>query len=47
MTYLRFSLSESYFSNGQIRYGSDGVDLAKFNSVEKDIKRAVERTWGA
>jgi hypothetical protein len=36
-----------YFGNGQIRYGSEGVDLGDFNLVEKDIKRTIERTWRA
>ena len=38
-------LVQLYYGYGEIRYGDEGVDLSSFNSVVKDVKRAVERTW--
>jgi hypothetical protein len=26
-------------------YGPQGVDLSNFSSIEKNVKRATERTW--
>jgi hypothetical protein len=34
-----------YYGSGEIIYGPQGVDLSKFSSVEKNVKRAGERTW--
>jgi hypothetical protein len=34
-----------YYGSREIIYGPQGVDLSNFCSVEKNIKRAVERTW--
>jgi hypothetical protein len=34
-----------YYGIGEIIYGSQGVDLTKFSSIEKNVKRAAERTW--
>jgi hypothetical protein len=34
-----------YYGSREIIYGLDGVGLSNFNSVVKDVKRAVERTW--
>jgi hypothetical protein len=34
-----------YYGSGEIIYGPQGVDLSNFSSFEKNIKRAVERTW--
>jgi hypothetical protein len=34
-----------YYGIGEIIYGSQGVDLTKFSSIEKNVKRAEKRTW--
>ena len=34
-----------YFGNGEIIYGEEGVDLSNYNTIEKDVKRAGQRTW--
>jgi hypothetical protein len=34
-----------YYGIGEIIYGPQGVDLSNFNSVEKNVPRAGERTW--
>jgi hypothetical protein len=34
-----------YYGIGEIIYDLPGVDLSNFSSIEKNVPRAVERTW--
>ena len=34
-----------FYGSGEVRYGSEGVDLSEFSSITKKIPRARERTW--
>jgi sugar phosphate permease len=34
-----------FYGIGEIIYGPQGVDLSNFSAIEKNVKRAVERTW--
>jgi hypothetical protein len=36
-----------YYGIGEIIYGPQGVDLSNYSSIEKNVKRVVERTWEA
>jgi hypothetical protein len=36
-----------YYGIGEIIYGQQGVDLSNYSSIEKNVKRAAERTWEA
>ena len=33
-----------FYGSGEVRYGSDGVDLSEFSSITKKVTRARERT---
>jgi hypothetical protein len=48
--YYELDMSETviiklYYGIGEIIYDPRGVDLSNFSSIEKNIKRAPERTW--
>ena len=36
-----------FYGLGEVRYGSQGVDLSEFKSIAKVVPRARERTWGS
>jgi hypothetical protein len=36
-----------YYGIGDIIYGTQGLDLSNYSSVEKNVSRAGERTWEA
>ena len=34
-----------FYGSGEVRYGSEGVDLTEFSSITKKLPRARESTW--
>jgi hypothetical protein len=42
---LEIVIIKLYYEIGEIIYGPQGVDLSNFSSIERNVKRAAERTW--